>query len=91
MSFEKVSSYQYPPSPNNEELCSHLRAQCCKTFYGRNLRIVLISWSVLSWQFFKPSLIFASKASGVYYKHVTIVNDASSGVNKLKASLNDAS
>ena len=24
-----------------------------------------------------------------YYKHVTIVNDASSGVNKLKASLND--
>jgi hypothetical protein len=28
--------------------------------------------------------------SGLYYKHVTIVNDASSGVNKLKASLNDA-
>jgi hypothetical protein len=27
--------------------------------------------------------------SGLYYKHVTIVNDASSGVNKLKASLND--
>jgi hypothetical protein len=26
---------------------------------------------------------------GLYYKHVTIVNDASSGVNKLKASLND--
>jgi hypothetical protein len=27
---------------------------------------------------------------GLYYKDVTIVNDASSGVNKLKASLNDA-
>jgi hypothetical protein len=26
----------------------------------------------------------------LYYKHVTIVNDASSGINKLKASLNDA-
>jgi hypothetical protein len=26
---------------------------------------------------------------GLYYKHVTIVNDTSSGVNKLKASLND--
>jgi hypothetical protein len=31
-----------------------------------------------------------SAISGLYYKHVTIVNDASSGVNKLKASLNDA-
>jgi hypothetical protein len=27
---------------------------------------------------------------GLYYKHVTMVNDASSSVNKLKASLNDA-
>jgi hypothetical protein len=27
--------------------------------------------------------------SDLYYKHVTIVNDASSNVNKLKASLND--
>jgi hypothetical protein len=27
---------------------------------------------------------------GLYYKDVTIVNDASSGVNKLKAWLNDA-
>ncbi len=26
---------------------------------------------------------------GMYYKHVTIVNYSSSGVNKLKASLND--
>jgi hypothetical protein len=26
---------------------------------------------------------------GLYYKHVTIVNYASGGVNKLKASLND--
>jgi hypothetical protein len=30
------------------------------------------------------------RPSGLYYKHVTIVNDTSSGVNKLKASLNDA-
>ena len=29
-------------------------------------------------------------ACGLYYKHVTIINDTSSGVNKLKASLNDA-
>ncbi len=27
--------------------------------------------------------------SGLYYKHVTIVNYASSSVNKLRASLND--
>jgi hypothetical protein len=27
--------------------------------------------------------------SGLYYKHVMIINYASSGVNKLKASLND--
>jgi hypothetical protein len=27
--------------------------------------------------------------SGLYYKHVTIVNYASSGVNRLKASVND--
>ncbi len=27
---------------------------------------------------------------GLYYKHVTIVNEAYRGVNKLKASLNDA-
>jgi hypothetical protein len=27
--------------------------------------------------------------SGLYYKHVTIVNYASGGVSKLKASLND--
>ncbi len=28
-------------------------------------------------------------SSGLYYKHVAIVNYASSGVNKLRASLND--
>jgi hypothetical protein len=27
--------------------------------------------------------------SGLYYKHATIINYASSGVNKLRASLND--
>ncbi len=30
-----------------------------------------------------------SDTSGLNYKHVTIINYASSGVNKLKASLND--
>jgi hypothetical protein len=35
-------------------------------------------------------LCWAVKTSGLYYKHVTIINDASSVVNKLKASLNDA-
>jgi hypothetical protein len=34
--------------------------------------------------------ISCSLTCGLYYKHVTIVNDASSGVNKLKDSLNDA-
>jgi len=28
-------------------------------------------------------------SSGLYYKHVMIINYASSGINKLKASLND--
>jgi hypothetical protein len=36
-----------------------------------------------------PSLVFEGKASGLYYKHVTVVNYASSSVNKLRASLND--
>ncbi len=31
----------------------------------------------------------SSKANGLYYKHVTIINYASSGINKLRASLND--
>ncbi len=31
----------------------------------------------------------SSVTSGLYYKHVTIINYASSGVSKLKASLND--
>jgi hypothetical protein len=33
---------------------------------------------------------FWRKTCGLYFKHVTIVNDASSSVKKLKASLNDA-
>jgi hypothetical protein len=33
--------------------------------------------------------LFYLNFSGLYYKHVTIINYASSGVNKLKASLND--
>ncbi len=40
-------------------------------------------------EFFLSSIL-SLESSGLYYKHVTIVNDASGGVNKLKASLNDA-
>jgi hypothetical protein len=32
----------------------------------------------------------SGESSGQYYKQVTIVNDASISINKLKASLNDA-
>jgi hypothetical protein len=39
--------------------------------------------------FNRQKTFYNINASGLYYKHVTIVNDASSGVNKLKASLND--
>jgi hypothetical protein len=35
------------------------------------------------------SLPFQLVFRDLYYKHVTIVNYASSGINKLKASLND--
>jgi hypothetical protein len=33
---------------------SNTRAQCYKTFYGRNLLIFVISYSVCSWQDFSP-------------------------------------
>ncbi len=38
---------------------------------------------------FKPSLKFATKTIGLYYKHVTIVNYNFSIVNKLGASFTD--
>jgi hypothetical protein len=38
------------------------RGQCYKTFYGRNLRVFVISYSVRPWQTFKPSLIFVGEA-----------------------------
>ncbi len=34
-------------------------------------------------------LIFVSQACGMYYKHITIINDDSSIVYKLETSLND--
>ncbi len=37
-----------------------------------------------------PKKFYEIDSCGLYYKHVTIVNDTSSGVNKLKVSLNDA-
>jgi hypothetical protein len=38
---------------------------------------------------FKPSLIFVGKASGLYYKPMTIVNDESGVITKLETSLSD--
>ncbi len=38
---------------------------------------------------YPPDRLIILLISGLYYKHVTIVNYASSSVNKLKASLND--
>jgi hypothetical protein len=38
---------------------------------------------------FQPILMFVGEASGLYYEHETIINFAFSGVNKLRASLND--
>jgi hypothetical protein len=35
--------------------------QCYKTFYIRNLRIFIISWSVYTGKFVQPSIIFVSK------------------------------
>ncbi len=39
--------------------------QCYKTFYGRKLRLFIISQSVCHWQAFQPNLMFAVKA-GAY-------------------------
>jgi hypothetical protein len=33
--------------------------QCCKTLYGRNLQLFVISYSVCPWQAFKLSLMLA--------------------------------
>ncbi len=51
------------------------------TYYKMTLALILFSIITLNKMTF---------SSNQYYKYVTIVNDASSGVNKLKASLNDA-
>jgi hypothetical protein len=50
-------------------------------------RAGFISFQVLSLGRFKLAL--KHQTSGLYFKHVTIVNYTSSGVNKLRASLND--
>jgi hypothetical protein len=42
----------YAPRVNAIKLFWKLRAQCHKTFYGRNLRIFVISSSVCPWQAF---------------------------------------
>ncbi len=38
---------------------------------------------------FQPSLLFVGKASGLYYKPMTIINDDSRVVTKLETSLTD--
>ncbi len=38
---------------------------------------------------FQPSLMFVDQASGLYYKHITVVNYDSSVINKCVASLSD--
>ncbi len=45
--------------------CSPLtfRAQCYKTYYARNLRMLVISWSFCPWQGFQPSLMFVGEPS----------------------------
>jgi hypothetical protein len=35
----------------------------------------------------QPSLMFVGKASGLYYKHIMIVNDAFNVINKFESSL----
>ncbi len=37
----------------------------------------------------QPSLMFVGKSSSLYYKHITIVNDNSSTINKFEASITD--
>ncbi len=41
------------------------RAQFYKTFYGRNLQIFVIDYSVSPWQAFQTSLIFVGKDRGL--------------------------
>jgi hypothetical protein len=43
--------------------------QCYKTFYGRKLRLFIISYSVFPGNHFQPSLMFACKA-GAYSSEV---------------------
>jgi hypothetical protein len=38
---------------------------------------------------FPPDRLIILLISGLYYKHVTIINYASSSINKFKSSLND--
>jgi hypothetical protein len=65
--------------------------RCYKTFYFVTEKMpnkleCLSSVSI----FIKPCVLRQKcKTSGLYYKHVTIINYASSGINKFRASLND--
>jgi hypothetical protein len=51
------------------------------------LQLAFPGWSIFV--IFLSSLIFANKASGQYYKHITIVNDDSSVIIKGHSSLMD--
>jgi hypothetical protein len=49
----------------------------------------VISWVFLPGRTLQPSLMFGGKTSGLYYKHITIVNVDSNIVNMWQVSLND--
>jgi hypothetical protein len=44
---------------------------------------------IWSGKFLQPGLIFADQISGLYYKHITIINDDSSDISKWFESLID--
>ncbi len=72
----------------NALILSLVQSLCYKTFYTCNEYHGVVSQCVC---YFHPSLILRARleASGLYYKHMTIVNDDSRVINKLEASLTD--
>ncbi len=50
-----------PTEKSSNWLLDKSRGQCYKAFYGRKLRILVISSSVCPWQTFQPSLILQVK------------------------------
>jgi hypothetical protein len=46
-------------------------------------------WVIVPGRPVQPSLMFVGKSNGLYYKHITTINDNSSTINKFEASLTD--